>query len=75
MTSTLLNTVTIRVDTLELFALKKLSLVSHALAEKMGGSSGRELSCLARCLDDLVRRIEIGLAHAATAEPSDGGAR
>lgn len=35
-------TVAISVNRLELIALKKLSLVSHALAQKIGGTLGEE---------------------------------
>lgn len=52
-------TVPISITGIELLALKKLSLVSHLLAEKIGGSAGQEQATLARTLDDVVRRIEI----------------
>lgn len=55
-------TVTVSITGIEILALKKLSLVSHALADKIGGPSGREQSCLAKTLDDLVRQIEIKTA-------------
>lgn len=51
-------TVTVSVMGIEVLALKKLSLVSHALAEKIGGSAGREQTTLANTLDDLIRQIE-----------------
>lgn len=57
--------VTVSVSGLDLLALKKLSLVSHALAEKMGGSAGDEQRTLAGILDDVIRQIEIGAATAA----------
>ena len=50
---------------IELVALKKLSLVSHALAQKIGGSAGEEQKCLATVLDDVIRQIEINAAKAA----------
>ncbi len=52
-------TITITVRGIEVLALKKLSLVSHALAEKIGGQSGREQKALADTLDDLIRQIEL----------------
>lgn len=52
-------TVTVTVSGIELLALKKLALVSHALAQKLGGEGGREQTCLASTLDGLVRQIEI----------------
>ena len=57
-------TVTISVRGIEIVALKKLSLVSHALAEKIGGEAGREQKTLASTLDDLVRQIELRTAGA-----------
>jgi hypothetical protein len=55
--------VTIEVRGIELVALKKLSLVSHMLAEKLGTYTAREeQKCLASVLDDVIRRIELGLA-------------
>jgi hypothetical protein len=51
--------VTVSITGIELLALKKLSLVSHVLAQKIGGPSGREQTCLAKTLDDLIRQIEI----------------
>jgi hypothetical protein len=52
-------TVTVSISGIEILALKKLSIVSHALADKIGGSAGREQSTLAKTLDDLLRQIEI----------------
>jgi hypothetical protein len=52
-------TVTITVSGIELLALKKLALVSHALAAKLWGVAGFEQKCLASTLDDLIRQIEI----------------
>lgn len=51
--------VTIKVSGIEMLALKKLSLVSHALADKIGGSAGREQTTLAKTLDDVILRIEL----------------
>lgn len=50
---------TIEINGLELTALKKLSLVSHALASKIGGRAGDEQKTLATVLDDVIRRIEL----------------
>jgi hypothetical protein len=58
------TTVTISINGIEVLALKKLSLVSHALAGKIGGDAGREQSILARRLDDLIRQIELKAAGA-----------
>ena len=51
--------VTIDVSGLELVALKKLSLVSHALATKLEYRAREEQKCLASVLDDVIRRIEL----------------
>jgi len=51
--------VTIEINGLELTALKKLSLVSHALASKIGGRAGDEQKTLATVLHDVIRRIEL----------------
>jgi hypothetical protein len=57
--------VSIEVSGLEVFALKKLSLVSHALASKFDDFKSREeQKCLAGILDDVIRRIEIATASA-----------
>ena len=57
--------VSIDVSGLEIFALKKLSLVSHALASKLSGFKAREEQrCLAGILDDVIRRIELATASA-----------
>jgi hypothetical protein len=53
-------TVTISIMGIEIVALKKLSLVSHALADKIGGSAGEEQRVLAKVLDDTIRKIELG---------------
>ncbi len=53
-------TVTISANRLELAALKKLSLVSHALASKLGDyRASEEQKTLAMTLDEIIRRIEI----------------
>lgn len=52
-------TVTVSVLGIEVLALKKLSLISHALADKIGGSAGREQTTLAKTLDDLILQIEL----------------
>ena len=58
-------TVTVSYSGIELTALKKLALVSHALAEMIGGDAGREQAMLAGVLDDLIRRLELASARAA----------
>lgn len=55
--------VTIDVQNIDLLALKKLSLVSHALAEKIGGMAGVEQKTLATVLDDTIRKIELAAAR------------
>jgi hypothetical protein len=55
-------TVTISVRGIDLMALKKLSLVSHALAEKIGGSAGQEQKALATTLDETILKIELAIA-------------
>lgn len=52
-------TATIDILGIEIIALKKLSLVSHALADKIGGSAGEEQRVLAKVLDDTIRKIEL----------------
>ena len=54
--------VEIEISGIEIVALKKLSLVSHALASKLTGGAGREQTCLASVLDDVIRRVELSLA-------------
>lgn len=58
-------TVTISVTGIEIIALEKLSLVSHVLADKIGGTSGQEQLTLARTLDDVLRRIKMQAAKVA----------
>ena len=53
------TTVTISITGIEIVALKKLSMVSHALAQKLGGVAEREQTTLVKVLDDLVRQIEL----------------
>lgn len=55
-------TVTISVMGIDLIALKKLSLVSHMLAKKIGGRAGDEQATLAQVLDETIRKIEIAAA-------------
>ena len=62
--------VTIGVSELEIAALKKLSLVSHALASKLDYRASEEQRCLATVLDDVIRRIE--LAPVADQETGEG---
>lgn len=59
--------VTIEINGIELVALKKLSLVSHALVRVIDHSAGQEQKCLAGVLDDLIRQIEINRALPAKA--------
>lgn len=49
----------VSVTGIDLLALKKLSLVSHALAQKIGGRAGQEQTALVGVLDGLVRQIEL----------------
>lgn len=56
------HAVTISVTGLDIVALQKLSLVSHALAAKLGGSAEREQTTLAGVLDELIRKIELAAA-------------
>ena len=58
--------VNISVEPIELVALKKLSLVSHALASKLDYRASEEQKCLATVLDDVIRRIELAAAKPAT---------
>ena len=52
-------TVAISIMGIDIVCLKKLSLVSHALADKIGGVAGREQTMLATVLDDVIRKIEL----------------
>jgi hypothetical protein len=58
--------VTIQVNGIEVVALKKLSLVAHALAKKMGASSAAaaEATILGQVLDNLIRDIELAAVEA-----------
>ena len=56
--------ITISVTGIDLIALKKLSLVSHALANKIGGTAGEEQRTLATVLDETIRKIELAMAGA-----------
>ncbi len=65
-------TVAISIRGIELIALKKLSLVSHALAEKIGGAAGREQTCLADVLDGVIREFEIKADLSPTPQQQEG---
>lgn len=54
--------VAIQVNGLELIALKKLALVSHALANKLSSSEREEQKTLAMTLDEIIRRVEFAAA-------------
>lgn len=56
-------TVAISVTGIEIIALKKLSLVSHALAQRLSHASAAEQETLAKTLDDVIRRLEIAAAR------------
>lgn len=57
------TSVTITVRGIDLLALKKLSLVSHALADRLGDYRAKqEQTCIAGVLDDVIRKIEIAAA-------------
>lgn len=58
-----MNRVKIDVHDIELVALKKLSLVSHALASKLDYRASEEQKTLATVLDDVIRRIELAAAQ------------
>lgn len=58
------TTIAISIRGIDVIALKKLSLVSHALAQKIGGVAGMEQKTLADTLDDLLRQIEIKMSMA-----------
>ena len=53
---------TFRIEPIELLALRKLLLVSRALAKKLGGMAGVEQNALAQCLADVLDRYEIEVA-------------
>lgn len=48
-----------QISTIELLCLKKLELISQALATKLSFSAAREQKCLADTLKDVVTRYEI----------------
>ncbi len=64
--------VTVEISGIEIIALKKLSLVSHALASKLSHSAGEEQKFLADVLDDIIRQIEISRL---SAPPARAGAK
>lgn len=47
------------IEQIEVLALRKLELVSKALATKLSGEAGREQKCLADCLGQVLDRYEI----------------
>lgn len=47
---------------IEILALRKLELVSKALATKLSGEAGREQQCLANTLGTVLDRYEIEVA-------------
>lgn len=49
----------IELSPIEIMALRKLEIVSKALAQKLGGAAGREQLCLAQTLGDVLDRAEI----------------
>lgn len=62
------TSVTITVRGIDLIALKKLSLVSHALAQRLGDYRAKqEQACLATVLDDVIRKIELAAAKSEAA--------
>lgn len=66
------TTVTLSVTGIEIVALEKLSLVSHALACKIGGEAAREQLTLARTLDDVLRRIKLAASgHTSAISPTE----
>jgi hypothetical protein len=56
--------VTIKVNGIEVVALKKLSLVAHALAKKMDYAAAAEATILGQVLDNLIRDIELAAVEA-----------
>lgn len=63
-TPTGLNMVTptslrVEISGIELIALKKLALITHALATKFNLGAREEAECLAKVLDDVIRRFEL----------------
>ena len=52
-----------RISPIEIIALRKLALVSKALATKLGGTAGREQDCLAQVLVDVLDRCEVAAAE------------
>lgn len=54
---------TIQIEHIEVVALRKLELVSKALATKLTGMAAKEQQCLAGVLGDVLDRIEIAAAR------------
>ena len=54
--------VSIKINGLEVVCLKKLSLVAHALAEKLDYRASEEQKTLNKVLDDVIRRIQLAAA-------------
>ena len=63
------HTVTVSISGIELACLRKLSVVSHALAQKIGGRAGDEQKLLARTLDDLLNQIDLKAAGSVSNPP------
>lgn len=62
--------VSIEMRGIDIIALKKLSLVLHALAARLGDRlAAEEQKCLCGVLDDTIRKIEL----AAALLPAQGG--
>ena len=51
-------TVAITVSGIDILALKKLAIVSHALAGQLSGNAANEQRKLVGVLDELIRKIE-----------------
>ena len=64
-----------QISAIELLALRKLELVSKALATKLTGDASREQECLARTLGDVLDRYQIHAARPATPAAGDTGRR
>ena len=63
------TTVSISINGLEVTCLKKLSLVSHALATKLKYHAQEEQKTLVKVLDDVILRIELAAAKSQITDP------
>lgn len=54
-----MSKVSVEISTIEILALKKLAVISGALAKSLSGQASREQTALTRVLIDVVNRAEL----------------